>query len=92
MDPTVLKVLRLIQQASYEEAARIRLTPELAEGMERVMHQLVRVVTERDLVSANFLATVRRTPSIATNRSLKMFPEASSEDERTYTDPRGSTI
>lgn len=92
MDLTVLKVLRLIQQASYEEAARIRLTPELAEGMERVMHQLMRVVTERDLVSANFLSTVRRTSSIVASRSLNMIPEASPEDEQTYTDSRDSAI
>ena len=86
----VLKVLRLIQQAPYEEAARVRLTPELAAGMERVMHQLMRAVAERELTSARFLSAVRRTPSPALDGEGIDDPEASPEPARTYTDSQGS--
>lgn len=60
IDGTVLKVLRAIQDGPYEEAARIRLSPELAGGLERVMHTLVRSVSERALASAQFVADARR--------------------------------
>ncbi len=62
IDESVLKVLRYIQQEPYEEAARVRLTPELASGLERVMHELMRAMAERDLGSARFLSEVRQTP------------------------------
>ena len=86
----VLKVLRLIQQAPYEEAARVRLTSELAAGMERVMHELMRTVAERELTSARFLSAVRRTPSSAPVGAGNDDPEASPEPARTYTDAQGS--
>ena len=60
MDIGVLKVLRLIQEAPYEEAARVRLGQRVAAGMEGVMHQLMRAMAERELGSARFVATVRR--------------------------------
>lgn len=58
--PAVVKVLRLFQDAPYEEAARVRLDQRVAAGMESVMGDLVRAVAERDLGSARFLAAVRR--------------------------------
>lgn len=60
IDGTVLRVLRAIQDGPYEEAARIRLNPDLAGGLERVMHQLMRATTERALLSAQFVADARR--------------------------------
>lgn len=60
LDLTVLKVLRAIQREPYEEAARIRLTPALAAGLERVMHALVRSTAEHDLASQRFIEAVRR--------------------------------
>lgn len=59
LDVTVLKVLRAIQRGPYEEAARIRLTPELAAALERVMHALIRATAERDLGSQRFVEAVR---------------------------------
>jgi DNA repair protein RecO (recombination protein O) len=59
IDLTALKVLRAIQRAPHEEAARIRLTPLLAASLERVMHDLVRSVAERDLASQHFIEAVR---------------------------------
>jgi DNA repair protein RecO (recombination protein O) len=60
LDPTVLRVLRAIQDGPYEEAARIRLSAELASGLERVMHALMRATTERGLLSAEFVSDARR--------------------------------
>ena len=60
IEPTVLKVLRAYQALPYEEAARIRLTPELAAGMERAMHTLMQTVTERELQTAQFVTSARR--------------------------------
>jgi len=60
IDGMVLRVLRAIQDGPYEEAGRIRLTSELAGGLERVMHMLVRSVSERALASAQFVADARR--------------------------------
>lgn len=60
IDATVLRVLRAIQAGPYQEAARIRITPELAAGLERTMHDLMRTMSERDLSSATFVSAVRR--------------------------------
>jgi DNA repair protein RecO (recombination protein O) len=57
---TVLKVLRAFQAGPYEEAARIRLSPELAAGLERVMHELMQTVAERELKSQQFVTEARR--------------------------------
>ena len=75
IDLSVLKVLRFIQQEPYEEAARVRLTPALASGLERVMHELMRATAERDLGSARFLSEVRQTPRPVADLEA---PEASS--------------
>lgn len=58
--PTVLKVLKAIQRGPYDEAARVRLSPELAGGLERVMHDIVRAVAERELKSQQFVTAARR--------------------------------
>lgn len=60
VDGTVLRVLRAMQAGPYEQAARIRLTPELAAAMERVMHALMQATAERELGSAHFVAEARR--------------------------------
>jgi DNA repair protein RecO (recombination protein O) len=60
IETTTLKVLRAYQESSYEQAARIRLTPELAANLERVMHQLMESVAERELKSQHFVTEARR--------------------------------
>ncbi len=60
LDVRVLRVLRAYQALPYEEAARIRLDPELIGRLERVMNELMRTVVERELKSAEFVATARR--------------------------------
>lgn len=60
IETTTLKVLRAFQGSSYEEAARIRLTPELAANLERVMYQLMESVAERELKSQHFVTEARR--------------------------------
>ncbi len=55
----LLRVLRAYQRGPYEEAARIRLDPELAARLEQVMHALARATAERDLGTARFVAAVR---------------------------------
>lgn len=69
IDSTVLKVLRAIQDGPYEEAARIRLSGDLAGALERVMHSLVRAVSERALVTAQFVADARRVGAAAAGAS-----------------------
>ena len=65
IDATVLKVLRAIQDRPYEEAARIRLTSPLAAGLERVMHELMQAVAERELKGQQFVKEVRRAGAAA---------------------------
>ena len=90
IDLSVLKVLRFIQQEPYEEAARVRLTPDLASGLEWVMHELMRSMAERDLGSARFLSEVRRTPRVAADdEAVGAPPEAAAsvKQEPAYTEP-----
>jgi len=54
-----LKVLRLLQRASYAEAARVRLSPALAAEVEACLAEQVRFVLEREVRSARFVETVR---------------------------------
>ena len=65
IDSGVLRVLRAYQDGPYEQAARIRLTAELAAGLERVMHALMRAVTERALGTARFVGEARRSSATA---------------------------
>ena len=60
MEARVLRVLRVFQSLPYEEAGRIRIDPDLAGRLERVMHDFVRVQAERDLKSAAFVSESRR--------------------------------
>lgn len=89
IDLPVLKVLRFIQQEPYEQAARVRLTPELASGLERVMHELMRAMAERDLGSARFLSEVGRTARSDGDGAPGAAPAApaSAEPAAAYTEP-----
>ena len=90
IDETVLKVLRFIQQEPYEQAARVRLTPELASGLEWVMHELMRAMAERDLGSARFLSEVRQTPradAAGDAAEAAAAGAASAERAPAYTEP-----
>ena len=60
IEGSVLRVLRAYQDGPYEAAARVRLSPSLAAGMERVMHALVQSVADRELGSARFVVASRR--------------------------------
>jgi DNA repair protein RecO (recombination protein O) len=54
-----LKVLRLLQRASFAEAARIRLSGELAGEIEIRIGSYLRYVLEREVRSARFVETLR---------------------------------
>jgi DNA repair protein RecO (recombination protein O) len=60
LDPRALRVLRAYQSLTYEDAARIRIEPDLAGRLEHVMHEFVRAQAERDLKSAAFVSESRR--------------------------------
>ncbi len=96
IDVGVLKVLRLIQEAPYEQAARVRLGQRVAAGMESVMHDLMRALAERELGSARFLAAVRRSRPEAGAASPKGESDAASGVEslvegQTYTQQQPET-
>ena len=55
-----LKVLRVLQKASFAEAARIRLSPELMREIETSLEAQVHFVLEREVRSARFVETLRR--------------------------------
>ena len=55
-----LKVLRLLQRAPFAEAARVRLSPELADEIERRLTSYLRYILEREVRSARFVETLRR--------------------------------
>ena len=88
IEAAVLKVLRFIQQEPYEQAARVRLSPELASSLEWVMHELMRAMAERELGSARFVSEVRRTaaPSAAASEAPDAA-HASAEPGQAYTEP-----
>ena len=87
----VVKVLRLIQHAPYEEAARVRLNQRVAAGMESVMHDLVRAMAERDLGSARFLAAVRRTRPPGAEATAEAGASPGGDVTYTGSEPRGAT-
>ncbi|MXZ47166.1 MAG: DNA repair protein RecO [Chloroflexi bacterium] len=93
IDVSVVKVLRLIQDAPYEEAARVRLNQRVAAGMESVMHDLVRAMAERDLGSARFLAAVRHTRPVDDPAATAPDEPASLDGDVTYTpqEPLGAS-
>ena len=55
-----LKVLRLLQRDGFEDAARLRIAPELAAELERHLRVAVHYALDRDVRSAAFLDAVRR--------------------------------
>ena len=55
-----LKVLRLLQRSPYEDAARLRLSGELMAEIEACLAQQVHFVLDRDVRSARFVETLRR--------------------------------
>jgi DNA repair protein RecO (recombination protein O) len=55
-----LKVLRVLQKASFADAARIRLSPELQREIEASLEAQVHFVLEREVRSARFVETLRR--------------------------------
>ena len=62
-----LKVMRLLQRATFAEAARVRLSSELSREIEECLAEQVRFVLEREVRSARFVETLRR---------LKRAPES----------------
>ena len=87
----VVKVLRLIQDAPYEEAARVRLNERVAAGMEGVMHDLVRAMAERDLGSARFLAAVRHTRPQDSEEAAEATESAADDVTYTSQEPLGTS-
>lgn len=58
-----LKLLRLLQRAPFEEAARVRVSRPLAAELENCLGDYVRYVLEREVRSARFVETLRQTPA-----------------------------
>jgi DNA repair protein RecO (recombination protein O) len=63
-----LKVLRVLQKASFTDAARIRLSPELQREIEAALEAQVHFVLEREVRSARFVETLRRDLRAAASR------------------------
>jgi len=55
-----LKVLRLLQRGSYNDVARVNVSPELAEEVERHLRSYIIGVLERDVNAAAFIERLRR--------------------------------
>jgi len=55
-----LKVLRLLQRGPYNEVARVKLPPVLAQEVERHLRSYIVCVLERDVYSAAFIERLRR--------------------------------
>jgi len=64
-----VKVLRVYQAGNFPAAARVALTPELAEELERHLREYVQYVLEREVRSAAFMDFVRRDARRATPTS-----------------------
>ncbi|HUF53731.1 MAG TPA: DNA repair protein RecO [Dehalococcoidia bacterium] len=60
MTLNALKVLRLLQRGPYNEVARVRFTPDLAEEVEKHLRGYIIGVLERDVNSAAFIERLRR--------------------------------
>jgi DNA repair protein RecO (recombination protein O) len=60
-----LKVMRLLQAGDYRDVARVRVTPTLGAELERHLREYLLYVLERDVRSARFLDTLRRSGSPA---------------------------
>jgi DNA repair protein RecO (recombination protein O) len=55
-----LKVLRLLQAASFADSSRVRVAPNLAAELERHLRDAIHFALERDVRSAAFIESVRR--------------------------------
>jgi len=54
-----LKVLRLWQSCDYATAQRVRIKPELSSELERVMHEYIRFILQRELKSLTWLQELK---------------------------------
>jgi len=55
-----LKVLRLWQSCDYSTAKRVRINPELSLELERVLHEYIRYILQRELKSLAWLQELKR--------------------------------
>lgn len=60
-----LKMMRLLERGSFEDASRVRVSGELALELQTCLGDYVRYVMERDVRSARFVETVRALPTPA---------------------------
>jgi DNA repair protein RecO (recombination protein O) len=61
-----VKVLRLWQSCDYATATRVRVKPELSRELERVLHEYIRYILQRELKSLTWLRELRE--EISTQR------------------------
>ncbi|MGB2694457.1 MAG: DNA repair protein RecO [Dehalococcoidia bacterium] len=76
-----LKVLRLLQSGSFQDVARVRIAPELAQELERHLREAFRYALDRDIRSASFVDAVRRR---ARERPATSAGGLASGDQRGY--------
>ena len=55
-----LKVLRLWQSCDYATARRVRIKPELSSELERVLHEYIRYILQRELKSLTWLQELKK--------------------------------
>lgn len=55
-----LNLLRLLQDSPFQDVARIQITTELADELERHLREAIHVALDRDVRSASFLELIRR--------------------------------
>jgi DNA repair protein RecO (recombination protein O) len=71
-----LKMLRLIDRGSFEDAARVRISGDLAMELQDCLGDYVRYVMERDVRTARFVETLRTLPATAAPESPPAEVEA----------------
>jgi DNA repair protein RecO (recombination protein O) len=76
-----LKVLRLLERGSFEDAERLRLTPELSMELELLLQGYVRHVLERNPRSLEFVDAVRRTHDSRLKPALALVAESAAAYE-----------
>jgi len=55
-----LKVMRLLQQSSYQQASRVKLNEGLSKELEAIMRSYITYILEREVKSVQFLDELRR--------------------------------
>ena len=70
-----LKVLRLLEKGSFQDAARVRLSGELSLELQTCLEDYVRYVVERDVRSAHFVESLRLLPRIVDRRGTSAQAE-----------------